>query len=720
MRLFRIHERGDETDESETNISVLVRISDAHSEGHLSFDLLVDPWEFFASNELALETSWKLEGTMPECDGAGPRKKPKRSTLHATWGTSLSTTRSSRRCKVKETYTYKPLNPKSIRMLRLLPGEKTQDLRGIITHVSANLSEDGGGYCALSYVWGTDDPTDEVITPDGSVEITPSLGKALRHLRQRTAVVVLWIDAICINQKDNVEKSHQIQLLPRIFQGALFTYAFWDGAQGEFDAVVEMLMQVQAKARMEKEGLENKRPGGSEDAELYSDGSLENGDMWPDGLAPIPESWKDRCVPQADDAIWDSVGALFSLPWFRRAWIVQETVASSTVRAVCGNRLVNFSDVHSAMDIIDHEAQVSDDSKLRRCRASWQPFLTLATQREWEMSQHRWALLFLLEQFRHAESTLSRDRFFALLGLASDANEPEFAPDYDSPMEAIVLRFATVFVRQGRAMQMLSNAGLNAHSHRFPSWIPDWTKTRPECLHESDQRANPFGASGPHEARTSMGAPNADELVVGGYAVDRVQHVSASTNTEGQWKQYLAEVDTMIDKTSLAPMPNPREDLKWKVPIAGVEYSKFSAGGALELKLSYLALRKCLGDDGGGKNYGELSDKPPFSMYAAKNQRSASLGSYQEGEGYASTLRDVAVGWRFITTERGYVGVAPALTQIGDTVAILKGGPVPFMLRESLEKPGGFRLVGEGYVHGMMHGEGLLLEGVEERDFRIS
>jgi hypothetical protein len=224
--------------------------------------------------------------------------------------------------------------------------------------------------------------------------------------------------------------------------------------------------------------------------------------------------------------------------------------------------VVDFSDVHYALEIIDREAQTSGDSRLQHVRESWQPFVTLATQRKWEMSQHRWALLFLLEHFRHAESTLSRDRFFALLGLASDANEPEFTPDYDSPLKTVVIRFATVFVRQGRTMQILYNAGLNAHSHRFPSWIPDWTKSRPDCLHESDQRATPFAACGPHEPQVKKAASDSDELSVGGYAIDRVQGLSSSTNTEGQWKQYLAEVDTMIDGITLAALPDSPEDLK--------------------------------------------------------------------------------------------------------------------------------------------------------------
>jgi len=41
-----------------------------------------------------------------------------------------------------------------------------------------------------------------LLTPDGTIAITPLLGTALRHIRQKEAVLVLRVDAICINQKD--------------------------------------------------------------------------------------------------------------------------------------------------------------------------------------------------------------------------------------------------------------------------------------------------------------------------------------------------------------------------------------------------------------------------------------------------------------------------------------------------------------------------------------
>lgn len=56
-----------------------------------------------------------------------------------------------------------------------------------------------------------------------------------------------------------------------------------------------------------------------------------------------------------------------------------------------------------------------------------------------------------------------------------------------------------------------------------------------------------------------------------------------------------------------------------------------------------------------------------------------------------------------MVTEKGYIGLVPASSRAGDRIAILKGGAVPFVLREAAN--GCWTLVGEGYVHGIMHGE---------------
>jgi len=56
----------------------------------------------------------------------------------------------------------------------------------------------------------------------------------------------------------------------------------------------------------------------------------------------------------------------------------------------------------------------------------------------------------------------------------------------------------------------------------------------------------------------------------------------------------------------------------------------------------------------------------------------------------------------FITTQ-GQIGSAPDSTRIGDEVWILAGASIPSVLRPNGN--GRYRLLGQAYAHGIMHGE---------------
>ena len=439
---------------------------------------------------------------------------------------------------------------------------------------------------------------------------------------------------------------------------------------------------------------------------------------WPETLPSVPPSWANSNIPDQDDPIWSSVKALFNLPWFRRVWIIQEIVAAPTVRIICGKWNIDWNDLHSTMEIIDQQLQLYSND-MSRLRESWEPFLSLAAQREWEARQYRWILFMLLENFRYAESTLSRDRSFALLGLASDGNEEEFEPDYESTLEEIVLRFARVFVRQGRGIQLLYRAGLTHEVNRFPSWIPDWTVKRPQSLHESSEIGIPFAASGSMEANMKLDA-NTDELEADGYEVDFVESLSQSSNIEQEWPRYFEEIDEMLDAANLNPVPDSLEELRWKVPIAGAMHPKLVIPGTPGLKCSYNALRKYLRNSQKGKEVEGSGCPSDGATLYAQALDSTAVDAYQtQSMSYTTALKGTLHKFRFTVTRKGYVGVVPYLTQVGDLVSIVKGARVPFVLRASATRSGCFRLVGECYINDLMNGRSLSLQGIVQREFRL-
>ncbi|EMT68771.1 hypothetical protein FOC4_g10004857 [Fusarium odoratissimum] len=64
------------------------------------------------------------------------------------------------------------------------------------------------------------------------------------------------------------------------------------------------------------------------------------------------------------------------------------------------------------------------------------------------------------------------------------------------------------------------------------------------------------------------------------------------------------------------------------------------------------------------------------------------------------------------------MGLAPWNAQIGDKVAILRGGETPFILR-NVKGTEDFSLVGEAFVYGLMAGEGMVDFAGKARDINI-
>jgi hypothetical protein len=65
-------------------------------------------------------------------------------------------------------------------------------------------------------------------------------------------------------------------------------------------------------------------------------------------------------------------------------------------------------------------------------------------------------------------------------------------------------------------------------------------------------------------------------------------------------------------------------------------------------------------------------------------------------------IRKICGGRRYFSTEKGYLGVGPLELKKGDTVCVLYGTRLLFILREVEEKTGEWLLIGEAFIHGLM------------------
>lgn len=91
---------------------------------------------------------------------------------------------------------------------------------------------------------------------------------------------------------------------------------------------------------------------------------------------------------------------------------------------------------------------------------------------------------------------------------------------------------------------------------------------------------------------------------------------------------------------------------------------------------------------------------------------------WTRAEAFRASMTSVCTQRRLLLTTGNYLGIGPASMREGDQVWILRGAKVPFILRPQVD--GQFCLVGEAYVHGIMHGEAAVNSGLKFRDIEIA
>ncbi|KAF2998412.1 hypothetical protein E8E14_005154 [Neopestalotiopsis sp. 37M] len=191
-------------------------------------------------------------------------------------------------------YAYQPLSAKAdTRIIELVPAiDASFPLQCRIAELSL-WSEDLRDYEALSYTWGQPDFSETLsVIQDGQTSvlgITPNLRDALERLRLPDRERRLWVDAVCIDQKDKTDKSKQIPAMAQIFKCASRVLV-WLGNSPEGQ---QSLACIKKAVRFQSN---------------HDD----------EAKARLSNTEKAIC-------------SLVALPWFSRRWVIQEVVLAADV-----------------------------------------------------------------------------------------------------------------------------------------------------------------------------------------------------------------------------------------------------------------------------------------------------------------------------------------------------------------------------------------------------
>ncbi|KAF5539315.1 het-domain-containing protein [Fusarium napiforme] len=711
----------------------------------------------------------------------------------------------------------KLLTPTSIRLLKIdyLP-KNSEDLFQPITCslVIKDLNHEPV-YDALSYTWG--DPlgrepsnTNWATTPFSITckghrfDVTTNLHTALIAIRHYLTMFrntpssvsypnmsrYIWVDQICINQKDIAEKNSQVQLMGRGHQ-----------------QYIDDLQYIQKSL----EPLDWDRGFKYRSYDIWDRQACEAL-----GIRPIT---REKARGMFD---------FFNRAWFKRSWIIQEALVKHESIALCGLYLIPFHTFPWFMTFLEdtgwldklfigvqhpYPENMANPIFFRNlARISYR--LGIGNYKEYDKYWNRpFPINTITSKFRDSQATDPRDKVYAFIGISendADQKGPQLIPDYSKTVD-------DVYIEATKLMMSSKGFNLDCFSQKedqalckinyLPSWVPDFSVAIGH---------NPLVRR--HWAWAACGTPrekpksdirylpsNCVELV--GTRVDAVKlwkgsvvqekvysfvtevaikaceqvHISANdvvelmalvpeTSVIGPPSSDLSLIDEYEEKnhgnffsasSGILKAPDQvisyqsRSEVFWRTMIKDIKEdchpAKEECGKDVfkemeDVLCNEMALLICRWPPDsmtleewkdrtnevmkeftnllilrGVLPYGTTDTQNPKHFAGA---RSVLLASLEKGVddrvwrnllNYLSIRHEISVtakGRGLFVTVEGRLGWGLKSTREGDEVWILDGCQVPCLLRPNGD--GRYSLVGEAYVHGIMHGEAL--EGLDVKD----
>jgi Heterokaryon incompatibility protein (HET) len=636
-----------------------------------------------------------------------------------------------------------------------------EDSEGVIRQLG-----DGEGYDALSYCWGDSketyplamstisyklsasrEPTlDYEPSRNGTLQIQQNLHSFLLRLRQKRHNRFIWIDAICIDQNNPLDKDNQIPLMRDIYEYAECVYIWLGeatpvekGAIQIIPALTEKLLSVSRSARIDPRN---------------------------------PSSFELAGLPPPSHEIWKAFGAIMTRPWWSRLWTLQEVVVAKAEPSaedhgssqiaykapiayiLCSDTTIpwgTFEAFASALSTLEieewvvsgHWGTATDDrhafdgiKEIRTCRESYFRY-------GWAVS-----LSALLLATRRRKATVPVDIVVGQSALLDKRMIKELALQSSQPVERVFLAFGKHYIRQEAKEVLFNHIATQEKLSGLPSWCPNFAS--PEATLPLGSRwLGHYEEPREHKAQMYHAAFNKrgkwslprSRVYYGKYIAnaligrDPLRNLYATNNprqvqlVEGTDHIRLSGVD--VDEVVEVIDCNPAaENLKF------LSFDSIQQTNIWDAACLALARRTLLDGVNGYDIYartltanrvilytGVDTDKifdphhevdfiAPYLGLKRFMQATLDAGERIAEEGnlvpevlrFAKVLERISRRRRFFATRDGRIGLGPSDTRLGDRLAVVFYCPTPYLLRVGNTTS---QMVGEAYVHGLMYGEAL-------------
>jgi hypothetical protein len=412
---------------------------------------------------------------------------------------------------VEPYYNYKPLPDGWIRLLRI---QKTSSHRrqaldiyfekdlhvSIEDHCLATCP----AYIALSYTWGeptvVTDPTALIFTTEPRcypiycegqlLRGTRNLRTALRRLRQSRSLLALtgcktakfvedawgevelyWIDALCVDQDDLLERSKQVSLMAKIY-GQARSCTVYLGEEDEYSRSAMDLIQAFCHDVAISQCLVRCESGRAKDLILCRMDSLTKEQK-------------------------NGLSVLLARRYFSRVWVLQEMILARKVLGLFGPIVFDFEIVLSFGSLCsiaarDFTIRGLDDFTIGKTHypghdhsvpSPHQAAVSLGALMNARMALQQKRPLGFLDVVPTAlicDTSDERDRIYGILAVSAELlhdHEPSIVVDYNRPVGEVYANATASLARRRNDLEFLSLVGEQNHmkTRDLPTWCPDYS-----------------------------------------------------------------------------------------------------------------------------------------------------------------------------------------------------------------------------------------------------
>ncbi|KAF7945006.1 uncharacterized protein EAE97_005639 [Botrytis byssoidea] len=518
----------------------------------------------------------------------------------------------------------------------------------------------------------------------------------------------IWIDSVCINSGDPMDRTAQISMMPEILK----------------------------KARNVIVGLGKKDAFTSDALKALKTLSLVPHDEW-SNLVSLNWDCQEQYFRRLKIApfqlrSWLSLIAFFNRPWFSGIWALQEVTIGNDVILACNKEIIPWKTISKALSFLTHTEWYKElhtnrlikfprnslkDRRFKRHQILLNSeigfkmaVLQLESTRAGSESTQLLPLFrYLLRAHRYCEASDKRDIIYALLGLSRKESLPftkfpdVLLVDYEMTAQDIYTNVARVLLRC-YGLGILSDVQDSIASiPNLPTWVPDYSVPRMP-LPLSMRGDCTWSACGNLEWKQEFLETDPYSLVLQGILLDTVCEKVKQQNKSLHPIEFLdgvyevaAHLDPIYPLSMGGKFQSSRE-VVWRTILADTYRKEHPAPQHCEELVAHYQewVRN------GVRNGSPATYSMQRLSVTEKQPRKYGKEDFSCLEREIEAANDSRTLFR---TRKGYLGIGAQSLRPSDEVWVLAGASVPFILRRGEDEF--YELVGEIYLHGVMHGEAL-------------